>query len=51
MNIAGFIQGARNAARVGANRFSAGPPQGKSAPSGGSVLHEVSSVGANICSV
>ncbi len=29
--------------------FSAGPPQGKSAPSGGSALHEVKSVGASAC--
>ncbi|WP_379556370.1 hypothetical protein, partial [Pseudomonas sp. MD330_11] len=27
------------------NQFSAGPPQGKLAPSGGSALHEVKSVG------
>ncbi len=31
---------------MGTEQFSAGPPQGKSAPSGGSVLHEVKSVGA-----
>ena len=30
----------------GGASFSAGPPQGKTAPSGGSVLHEVKSVGA-----
>ncbi|MGH8848792.1 MAG: hypothetical protein ACREXQ_16335, partial [Polaromonas sp.] len=28
------------------DEFSAGPPQGKLAPSGGSVVHEVKSVGA-----
>ena len=31
---------------VGAAQFSAGPPQGKLAPSGGSALHAVKSVGA-----
>jgi methionyl-tRNA formyltransferase len=31
---------------MGCPQFSAGPPQGKLAPSGGSVLHEVKSVGA-----
>ena len=31
---------------MSAQEFSAGPPQGKLAPSGGSVLHEVKSVGA-----
>ena len=30
----------------GAMQFSAGPPQGKLVPSGGSVLHEVKGVGA-----
>ena len=28
------------------HKFPAGPPQGKLAPSGGSVVHEVTSVGA-----
>jgi len=31
---------------VGANSFAAGPPQGETAPSGGSEPHEVGSVGA-----
>jgi len=31
---------------VQAVEFSAGPPQGKLAPSGGSAAHEVASVGA-----
>ncbi|MBI2726621.1 MAG: phosphogluconate dehydratase [Polaromonas sp.] len=35
--------------QTGGDRFSAGPPQGKSAPSGGSALHEVKSVGAPGC--
>ena len=35
-------------ANVGAMQFSAGSPQGKLAPSGGSVVHEVTSVGT-IC--
>ena len=37
---------AMNRAGGGAGQFSAGPPQGKLAPSGGSAVHEVTSVGA-----
>ncbi len=37
----------RTAANVGATDRSAGPPQARSAPSGGSALHEAKSVGAS----
>jgi hypothetical protein len=42
-NVDAWLPGAKG---VVAEEFSAGPPQGKLAPSGGSVLHEVKSVGA-----
>src|SRR5674476_528796 len=38
--------GTEQFARLRARQFSAGPPQGKLAPSGGSAAHEVASVGA-----
>jgi len=38
----------RSAENPGEDQFSDGPPPGKLAPSGGSVLHEVKSVGATL---
>ena len=46
--LAADVRGAvRDAANVGATDRSAGPPQARSAPSGGSALHEAKSVGAS----
>ena len=39
---------ARDDISVGGHSFTAGPPQGETAPSGGSVVHAVTSVGAHI---
>ncbi|MEO8021866.1 hypothetical protein [Polaromonas sp.] len=43
-NVAPWLPGAGS---VAANRFGAGPPQAEAAPSEGSVLHDVKSVGAS----
>ena len=47
-NAAALGRATREVASVGAEKSSAGPPQGRLAPSGGSAALEVASVGANL---